>query len=53
MSRLLALVGATVVGAIGWALGESIGIFTAVVLSAIGSGVGFYLGRLIAERLVD
>jgi hypothetical protein len=35
---------AFIVGAVGWWLGARVGIGTAVVLSAIGTGIGLYLG---------
>lgn len=53
MSNLLGWGGATVGGAIGWWAGAEYGMFTAFVLSTVGTGVGLYLGRRIAERLVD
>jgi uncharacterized membrane protein YeaQ/YmgE (transglycosylase-associated protein family) len=53
MSTLLAWVGATVGGALGWWAGSSHGLFTAFVLSTVGTGVGLYLGRRLADRLLD
>ncbi|MEP6687892.1 MAG: hypothetical protein ABJC36_06050 [Gemmatimonadales bacterium] len=53
MSTLLAWVGATVGGAVGWWAGEKQGLFTAFVVSTVGSGVGLYLGRRLADRLLD
>jgi hypothetical protein len=49
MRGIFATVGTFVVGTLAWALGQHIGIGTAMVLSAIGSGVGLYWGR----RLFD
>ena len=50
MSKLLAFVGATLLSAVGWWLGAFVGIMTSVILSAIGTGVGIYYGRRIAEH---
>ena len=38
--------------AVGWWLGAYVGLFTAVVVSAIGTGVGLYYGRRLAEYLL-
>jgi uncharacterized membrane protein YeaQ/YmgE (transglycosylase-associated protein family) len=51
MSRMLGYLCATVGGWIGWALGAHISIFTAFVLSMVGTGVGLYLGRRFAANL--
>lgn len=53
MSRLLAWLGATVVGAVGWWAGAPGGLFSAFVLSMVGTGLGLYLGHWLADRLVD
>ena len=53
MSKLLALVGATGGGAIGWWLGYHMGVMTAFILSVIGTAIGVYAGRKIATRLVE
>lgn len=49
MRRIFAILGTFLLGTLGWAIGARIGLGTAVVLSAIGSGVGLYWGR----RLFD
>jgi hypothetical protein len=49
MRRIFATVGTFVVGTLGWALGQHVGIGTGMILSAIGSGFGLYWGR----RLFD
>jgi hypothetical protein len=49
MGKLLGFIGMTVGGWIGWALGEKAGMLTASTLSAIGSGVGLYVGARIAR----
>ena len=53
MSKLLAWLGATVLGAVGWWAGERQGMFTAFVLSMVGTGVGIYVGRRLADHLLD
>jgi len=53
MSKLLTLLGASVGGAIGWWLGAPVGTMTAFVISMVGTGVGIYAGRRIAQTLLD
>ena len=45
ISRILWFLGATAGGAVGWWLGNLVGTMTAVILSALGTGVGIYLAR--------
>ena len=42
MKRLLGFVGMTAGGWLGWAVGAPISIFTAFVISMVGTGVGLY-----------
>ena len=51
MTKLLGFVGATVGGYAGWALGALAGPFTAFLVSMIGTGVGMYYGRRIAQNI--
>jgi hypothetical protein len=44
MNKLCIFIGMTVLGWIGWWIGDTIGIMTAFVLSTIGSLVGVYVG---------
>lgn len=53
MTALLGWTGATVGSAIGWWVGAKYGVFTAFASSVVGTGVGLYVGRRIAERLVE
>jgi hypothetical protein len=53
LSTLLAWVAATLLGAVGWWAGALEGMFTAFVLSMVGTGVGLYLGRRMAAYLLD
>lgn len=51
MSKLLAIVGASLGSAAGWAAGAPIGTMTAFALSVVGTAVGVYAGRRIAAWL--
>jgi hypothetical protein len=50
MGKLLAFVGATLFSSVGWWLGSFVGIMTAVMLSAVGTGVGIYAGKRAAAH---
>lgn len=50
VTKMIQLLGSFVVGSIGWWLGMKVGVTTAVMLSAVGTGVGVYAGRRIAAR---
>jgi hypothetical protein len=49
MNKLLVMTGASVGGAVGWWAGSAVGLFTAFVLSTVGTGAGVYAAR----RLID
>lgn len=51
MGKLMAFVGATAGGYVGWALGALVGTFSAFVVSILGTAVGVYYGRRIARGL--
>jgi hypothetical protein len=53
LSKLLALVGATIGGYIGWWAGGLIGMVTAFMVSMIGTGLGMYWGRRLAQHLIE
>jgi hypothetical protein len=53
VTRLLSWVGASVVGAVGWWAGAPWGILSAFLLSMVGTGAGLFLGRWLADRLVE
>ena len=53
MNGLLGWVGASVGGALGWWVGDREGLFAAFLLSIVGTGVGLYIGRRLADRLLD
>jgi len=49
MIGLLGWIGATLGGALGWWLGERLGIMAAWFLSAVGTAFGLYWGRKIGR----
>ena len=51
MTKLLGFVGATIGGYAGWALGALAGPFTAFMVSMVGTGLGMYYGRRIAQNI--
>jgi hypothetical protein len=53
MKKLLGVVGATLGSGIGWWAGAGVGTMTAVLVSAVGTGAGIYLGWCAADRLLD
>jgi hypothetical protein len=53
METLLGFIGATVVGAVGWWLGEHVGFMTAFLLSMVGTGLGLYVGRRVGRHYLD
>lgn len=50
MSRIFALLGASLGGALGWWLGGHVGVMTAFLLSTLCSGVGIYGGNRMARH---
>jgi hypothetical protein len=50
MRKIFATLGTFLLGSIGWAVGNLVGLGTAVVLSAIGSGLGLYWGRKLFDE---
>jgi hypothetical protein len=51
--KLLGWMGATLGGAVGWWAGDRMGHFSGFVLSVVGTGAGLYLGRRLADALVE
>ena len=49
MNKLLAFFGMTIGGWLGWALGSPMGLFAAFILGIVGTGVGLYFGRKVAN----
>lgn len=50
MTRLYTFVGTAIGSYAGWWLGARLGIMTAFMLSIVGTGVGFYFARRIAQH---
>jgi hypothetical protein len=50
MVKILLLLGAILGGALGWWLGDQIGIMTAYFLSVIGTGLGMYVARWFSRQ---
>ena len=50
MKAMIWMVATTVGGALGWWVGMFVGIFTAVSLSAVGSGVALYYAQRMANE---
>jgi len=50
VNRLLITLCTFVLGSVGWYIGESVGMFTAFALSMVGTGVGIYAGRRLAQH---
>jgi hypothetical protein len=53
MRKLFAFIGSTIGGYAGWALGATVGLTTAFMVSMVGTGLGIYYGRLIAKNYID
>ena len=50
MTKLLALIGMSVGGWVGWAVGARVSIFTAFIVSMIGTGVGLYAANRFSKQ---
>jgi len=51
MYKTFGWLGMFVGGWIGWAIGATVSIFTAFIVSMVGTGVGLYFGRRLANRI--
>ena len=52
MKRLFDLIGMTIGGWLGWAVGAPISIFTAFLVSMIGTGVGLWATRKVTRQMM-
>ena len=52
MGKLFSFIGATIGGYAGWALGATVGMTTAFIISMVGTGIGMYYGRRIARDYI-
>ncbi|MBL0173613.1 MAG: hypothetical protein IPP90_23580 [Gemmatimonadaceae bacterium] len=50
MTKLLVTCCTFVTSSLGWYAGESFGIFTAFVCSMVGTGIGIYAGKKLADH---
>ena len=50
MSKLLGFLGLRVGGSVGWAVGERFSFTLAFLLGIVGTGLGLYVGRRVAEE---
>ncbi len=53
MRTLFGWTGLSLAGWLGWWLGDFIGLGTAIMLSAMASGVGLYWGRRLYDDYID
>lgn len=53
MGKVMALVGTTIGGGIGWWLGARVGIMTAFFASVVGTGVGLYAARRFVSEYLE
>jgi membrane protein YqaA with SNARE-associated domain len=49
MKKIVALLGATVGGMVGWWLGALVGPMTGFMLSIVGTGAGIYVGHRLSQ----
>jgi hypothetical protein len=52
MIKLMGFLGATIGSYAGWALGARFGVMTAFVVSMVGTGLGIYVGRRVAQDML-
>ncbi|MEO7455123.1 MAG: hypothetical protein ABIY52_02605 [Gemmatimonadaceae bacterium] len=50
LTKLIVFITTTVLGSIGWWLGERFGFMAAFSLSIVGTGLGIYFGRQLAQH---
>jgi len=51
VTKLMGFIGATAGSAVGWWAGAHVGVMTAFILSVVGTAVGVYGGKQLADRL--
>jgi uncharacterized membrane protein YeaQ/YmgE (transglycosylase-associated protein family) len=52
MKKMFGLLGMTVGGWLGWVIGAPISIFTAFIVSIVGTGVGLYIAHKVARQFM-
>lgn len=50
METVIVLITTTILGGIGWWLGDFVGLTTAFILSIVGTAIGVYIGRRFAQE---
>jgi len=50
MRKVMSFIGATVGGGVGWWAGAGVGFMTAFILSMVGTGIGIYGAKRIADE---
>jgi hypothetical protein len=50
MNKIMNLIGMTVGGGLGWVLGAGISVFTAFIVSVVGTGLGLYAAQRFTRR---
>ncbi|MES2521355.1 MAG: hypothetical protein V4617_01565 [Gemmatimonadota bacterium] len=50
MTRAIVAISTCMLGSLGWYAGEFIGLFSAFIGSVVGTGVGVYAGKRLAEH---
>ena len=53
MGKVMALIGTTIGGGIGWWLGEPAGIMTAFICSMVGTGIGLYAASRFTREYLE
>lgn len=53
MGKLMTLVGSIAGSYLGWWAGSAFGVMTSYMASAVGAGAGFWVGRRLADRMVE
>src|SRR4051812_35899220 len=53
MKKLFILLGSTVLGWVGWAIGAPAGTMAAFMVSMVGTGLGMYVGAKLADRFAS
>jgi hypothetical protein len=53
MTKLMGFLGATIGGYAGWAVAARFGFMAAFMVSMVGTGVGLYVGRRVANDMLD
>lgn len=52
MQKLLTMLGMTIGGYLGWLVGAPVGVFTAFMVSVVGTAAGVYAARRLSQRFL-